>query len=98
MLIVVGAVLARHSGVMNVIGLACLAYGIGLAVAAAFIYLGRNPVTPWYRFGTGCIVLSVQSVHLRKRQGREGRPGTHTHHLLAGWGPKGRWFKSSRPD
>ena len=27
-----------------------------------------------------------------------GRPGTHLTDLSAGWGPSGRWFKSSRPD
>jgi hypothetical protein len=27
-----------------------------------------------------------------------GRPGTHLHQPPVGWGPKGRWFKSSRPD
>ena len=30
--------------------------------------------------------------------GREGRSGTHPRRLPAGWGSKGRWFKSSRPD
>jgi hypothetical protein len=53
---------------------------------------------PWYRFGTGCIVLSVQIVHGCGHIGRGGRSGTHRHRLPPGWGPKGRWFKSSRPD
>jgi hypothetical protein len=53
---------------------------------------------PWYRFGTRCIVLSVQIVHGPGHIGRGGRSGTHRHRLPLGWGPKGRWFKSSRPD
>ena len=27
-----------------------------------------------------------------------GRSVTHRHRLPLGWGPKGRWFSSSRPD
>ena len=27
-----------------------------------------------------------------------GRVGTHRHQMSSGWGPSGRWFKSSRPD
>jgi hypothetical protein len=53
---------------------------------------------PWYRFGTGCIVLSVRIVHSRGHIGRDGRSETHRHLNPLGWGPKGRWFKSSRPD
>jgi hypothetical protein len=30
--------------------------------------------------------------------GTRGRSGTHLHLSPLGWGPKGRWFKSSRPD
>jgi len=30
--------------------------------------------------------------------GTPGRSGTHLLQSLAGWGPSGRWFKSSRPD
>src|SRR6476660_177810 len=34
----------------------------------------------------------------RGRWGRGGRLGTHLHLELFGWGPKGREFKSRRPD
>ena len=59
-----------------------------------------DPDRSWaqYRFGTGCIVLFVQIVHGPGHIGRGGRFGTHRHRLPLGWGPKGRWFKSSRPD
>jgi hypothetical protein len=53
---------------------------------------------PRYRFGTRCIVLSVQIVHGTGHIGHAGRSGTDLHESPAGWGPKGRWFKSSRPD
>ena len=53
---------------------------------------------PWYRFGTGCIVLSVQIVHGPGHIGNYGRSETHRRVSPLGWGPKGRWFKSSRPD
>ena len=52
----------------------------------------------WYRFGTQRIVLCVQIVPELGHMGRIGRSGTHLHQLPVGWGPKGRWFKSSRPD
>jgi hypothetical protein len=58
----------------------------------------KAEVLPWYRFGTQRIVLCVQIVHGRGRIGRSGRSRTHLHRLPVGWGPKGRWFKSSRPD
>jgi hypothetical protein len=58
----------------------------------------RSAAAPWYRFGTRCIVLSVQIVHGPGHIGRDGRSGTHRHLNPLGWGPKGRWFKSSRPD
>jgi len=48
--------------------------------------------------GTDCIVQCVRQVADGGQRGRRGRGGTHLHMLLAGWGPKGRWFKSSRPD
>ena len=32
---------------------------------------------PWYRFGTGCTVLSVQIVHGPGHIGNDGRSGTH---------------------
>jgi hypothetical protein len=51
----------------------------------------------WYRFSTRCTVLSVQIVHGAGHIGNDGRSGTHRHLNLLGWGPKGRWFKSSRP-
>jgi hypothetical protein len=51
-----------------------------------------------YRFGTRCIVLSVQIVHGPGHIGNDGRSETHRHLNPLGWGPKGRWFKSSRPD
>ena len=52
----------------------------------------------WYRFGTDCCVLSVQIAYDCGHAGRGGRSGTHRQRLRLGWGPKGRWFKSSRPD
>ena len=52
----------------------------------------------WYRFGTRCIVLSVQIVHGSGHIGKDGRSETHRRLNPLGWGPKGRWFKSSRPD
>jgi hypothetical protein len=51
-----------------------------------------------YRFGTGFIVLSVQIVHGPGHIGKDGRSETDRHLNPLGWGPKGRWFKSSRPD
>jgi hypothetical protein len=53
---------------------------------------------PWYRFGTRCTVLSVQIVHGPGHIGNDGRSETHRRLNPLGWGPKGRWFKSSRPD
>lgn len=41
---VAGFVLAGHDGVVGVIGLVCLGYGVGVGVAATFIALGRNPL------------------------------------------------------
>jgi len=35
----------------------------------------------WYRRGTGCIVLCVQSVRARVQDGRPGRGRTHRHPL-----------------
>jgi hypothetical protein len=58
----------------------------------------RSEPVPWYRFGTGCIVHYVQIVHGRGRIGRFVRSRTYRHPEPLGWGPKGRWFKSSRPD
>jgi hypothetical protein len=58
----------------------------------------RCTATSWYHFGTGCIVRYVLCVPSRGRKGRMGRLGTHLTDLSAGWGPSGRWFKSSRPD
>jgi hypothetical protein len=43
-LLVGGFVLADEGGLRRVIGLVCLAYGIGLLVAASFIAVGRNPL------------------------------------------------------
>jgi hypothetical protein len=54
--------------------------------------------SPWYRFGTGCIVLCIQIVHGPGHIGNDGRSKTYRHLNPLGWGPKGRWFKSSRPD
>ena len=54
--------------------------------------------SPWYRFGTGCTVPSVQIVHGPGHIGNDGRSETHRHLNPLGWGPKVRWFKSSRPD
>jgi hypothetical protein len=60
--------------------------------------LNSAEFAPWYRFGTGCIVRCVQSVQGRGHIGQVGRSGTDLHQSPVGWGPKGRWFKSSRPD
>ena len=43
-LVVVGIVLAGHDGVLNVIGVVCLAYGLGIGVASVFIGLNHNPL------------------------------------------------------
>ncbi len=43
-LIVVGLILSRLDGVWRVLDLFCLAYGIGMAVAAAFASRGYNPL------------------------------------------------------
>ena len=53
---------------------------------------------PWYRFGTECTVLSVQIVHGPGQIGNDGRSEIERRSSPLGWGPKGRWFKSSRPD
>ena len=59
----------------------------------------HNPAgRAWYQFGTGCIVRSVQIVPPRGRWGRGGRRRTPRAPGSLGWGPSGRWFKSSRPD
>ena len=52
----------------------------------------------WYRGGTDCHVLCVRIVQGHGLDGRLGRRRTHRQALLVGWGPKGRWFKTSRPD
>jgi hypothetical protein len=39
-----------------------------------------------------------QIVHERGRMGQSGRSRTHRHPESLGWGPKGRRFKSGRPD
>jgi hypothetical protein len=57
-----------------------------------------HPRPPWCHLGTDCNVLCVQIIHVRGRWGRGGRSGTHLHLKLFGWGPKGREFKSRRPD
>src|SRR4051812_31666816 len=57
----------------------------------------RKPHT-WYRRGTDRYVQCVQIVQNRGRIARSGRWRTHRHDPPLGWGPKGRWFKSSRPD
>jgi hypothetical protein len=44
LLVVVGLILSRLDGVWRVLGLFCLAYGIGMAVAAAFAARGCNPL------------------------------------------------------
>jgi hypothetical protein len=51
-----------------------------------------------YSFCAGCYVLSVQIAQNHGRDGGDGRFWKHRHQLSLGWGPKGRWFKSSRPD
>ena len=52
----------------------------------------------WYHRGTDCCVRWVQKVHARGQAGRVGRDRTDRHTCGVGWGPSGRWFKSSRPD
>jgi hypothetical protein len=44
LLISAGAVIGGRSGVLHVIGLAAMAYGIGLAVALIWLAAGRSPV------------------------------------------------------
>ena len=51
-------------------------------------------VPPWYRMH----LLCVRGVHRRGRWGRRGRVRTYRARVFVGWGPSGRWFKSSRPD
>jgi hypothetical protein len=70
------------------------------AVASLVAGTNRTPDRSWaqYRFGTGCTVLCVQIVHRPGHRGNDGRSETHRHLDPLGWGPKGRWFKSSRPD
>ena len=53
---------------------------------------------PRYQIGTGYFFRCVQDVHESGRCGRTGRSGTQRTVVGIGWGPKGRWFKSSRPD
>jgi hypothetical protein len=43
-LIVVGLILSRLDGVWRVLGLFCLAYGLGMAVATALAARGYNPL------------------------------------------------------
>ena len=54
-----------------------------------------NALVPlWYR-----PLRPFRPDHLRAGTlGTRGRSGTHLHLSPVGWGPKGRWFKSSRPD
>ena len=54
--------------------------------------------SPWYRFGTDRCVLCVRFFQKPRRIGRSGHPWKHLTADPLGWGPKGRWFKSSRPD
>ena len=68
---------------------------------ADVVQLARDPrplLHLWYRFGTDRYVRCVQIVQKRGRIGRSGRSRTHRRPEPVGWGPKGRWFKSSRPD
>jgi hypothetical protein len=57
-----------------------------------------HPGSERYRFGTGCSVRCVQNVHARGHGGRSGRSREQRASQPVGWGPKGRWFKSSRRD
>jgi hypothetical protein len=45
LLVGAGIVLAAEGGVLHVLGLTALAYGVGLAVALIWLAAGRNPVT-----------------------------------------------------
>ena len=44
LLIVAGVLLGDGSGVLHAVGLAAIAYGIGLGVALTWLATGRNPV------------------------------------------------------
>jgi len=44
LLIVAGVLLGSGSGVLHAVGLAAIAYGIGLGVALTWLAAGRNPV------------------------------------------------------
>lgn len=43
-LLVCGALLSGRAGAFDAVGLACVAYGIGLAVAGVWLALGHNPL------------------------------------------------------
>ena len=40
-----GLLLTRSAGVLGVLGIAAVGYGIGVAVAAAFLAVGHNPLS-----------------------------------------------------
>jgi hypothetical protein len=44
LLLLAGTLLANRDGVLAVVGIVCLAYGIGLLVAGASLALGHNPL------------------------------------------------------
>ena len=44
LLLLAGTLFANRDGVLAVVGIVCLAYGIGLLVAGASLALGHNPL------------------------------------------------------
>jgi hypothetical protein len=42
--LIAGVIMSQHSGDLGSLGQFCLADGIGLAVAGAYLVLGRNPL------------------------------------------------------
>ena len=63
---------------------------------------GRNDRLPLCTSASTTLVLDASSYLSRSTAldtiGNDGRSRTHRHLEPLGWGPKGRWFKSSRPD
>ena len=44
LLLLAGTLFANRDGVLDALGIVCLAYGIGLLVAGASLALGHNPL------------------------------------------------------
>jgi hypothetical protein len=91
----------RHSGFAATIAALTGSRGTGDAGDALAAWRRRwanRPRRSWYRFGTDRCVHYVQIVHEPGLIGRSGRSRTHRYLDPLGWGPKGREFKSRRPD